>query len=66
MLETLAVLAIGYLKLSLICVPIVAAIAVYDLRRYPMCAECRDNLLTRRPRLFSPLAKCQLHGWVAV
>ncbi len=61
----LLAIVVGYLKLSVICAPIMAAIAVYDTRRYPVCRECRDNLYTRRPRFFGPLARCQRHGWIA-
>lgn len=61
----LTAIVIGYLKLSVICAPIVAVIAIYDTRRYPVCSDCHDNRYARRPKFFGPLAKCQRHGWIA-
>lgn len=62
----IAALVIGYLKLSAICVPVMAAIAIYDTHMYPMCPDCHGNFLTHRPKLFSPLAMCRQHGWIPV
>ena len=62
---TLLAIVVGYIKLSAVCATIMAVIAAYDTRRYPICSACNENTYTRRPKLFSPLATCQLHGRIA-
>ncbi|MEX2090908.1 MAG: hypothetical protein WD989_02125 [Candidatus Paceibacterota bacterium] len=64
MLTAFVVFTVLYLKLSLVCLPIMVAVAIYDTRRYPLCSGCGHNLLTRRPRFFGQLAKCRRHGWI--
>jgi len=54
---------IEYLTFSLACLFILAIIAKYDMRMYPLCPNCRDNTHTRRRGLFDPLAECRIHGW---
>lgn len=61
----LTAIVIGYLKLSAICLPFVAAIAIYDTHMYPVCSGCGHNLYARRPKFFGPLAMCRRHGWIA-
>jgi hypothetical protein len=36
-----------------------------DLRRYPICPRCNDNLASRRPKLLGSQAECRVHGQFA-
>lgn len=50
-----------FLVLSLVWITGIVFFA-YDLRRYPICPECRDNANTRRIKLFHEEACCKTHG----